>query len=213
MSNTIQPFIEMVRRHEPRFYAFVHSVHKNDATGIFDGLLAYIDRILNGMNQGILSSHLDLGKIVTSQLSVAEYPALVAEIDVLCDHHLARKARHLEQVRQRAEAAAREGREEVEMEAVVSGLVRSEELEGVMNEMQELDFSSDDEEDEEAEWDELEMEEEVERVANGVKSGRWWKKQQWPKGEGDEPAPPPKLVVIPKLVPGFLEAIVRGLAV
>lgn len=98
--NTTQPFIDLVQRHEQEFYSFVHNVHAQDKTKLFDGLLLYIDSILNFVATG-LPTRIDIERITAEAVHPAEYPALKQEIQSICMYHLARKERHLERKRQK----------------------------------------------------------------------------------------------------------------
>lgn len=48
---TVQVFIDLVARHEGRFYAFVHQVHSK-GSGLFDGLMHWIELFLNFVRSG-----------------------------------------------------------------------------------------------------------------------------------------------------------------
>jgi hypothetical protein len=48
---TVQVFIDLVARHEAKFYAFVHQVHSKGA-GLFDGLMHWIELFLNFVRSG-----------------------------------------------------------------------------------------------------------------------------------------------------------------
>ncbi|CAO1623871.1 unnamed protein product [Sympodiomycopsis kandeliae] len=48
---TVQVFIDLVARHEARFYNFVHQVHSKGA-GLFDGLMHWIELFLNFVRSG-----------------------------------------------------------------------------------------------------------------------------------------------------------------
>ncbi|RUS12717.1 hypothetical protein BC937DRAFT_87198 [Endogone sp. FLAS-F59071] len=213
MNNTVEPFIDLVRRHESRFYTFVHSVHANDTTGIFDGLLTYIDSILGGMSHGLLTKRIDLDTLIATHVPPAEQSILAAEIDAVCEYHLARKARRLERIRRRTEAAAAaEGRGlDIEMESVFKEMGGSnEEVNGVLDDVRELQFDSDEDEDEE--WEEMELQADdnddgVEAVTSKFNASKWWKG----KDTAETEVKPPALVIIPKLVKPFVEVVVTGL--
>ncbi|KAI8883445.1 hypothetical protein K501DRAFT_323467 [Backusella circina FSU 941] len=101
VTNTTQPFIDLVQRHEQEFYSFVHNVHAQDKSKLFDGLLLYVDSILNFVATG-LPTRIDIDKITTEAgIDPAAYPALKQEIQSICMYHLARKERHLERKRQK----------------------------------------------------------------------------------------------------------------
>ncbi|CAO3673897.1 hypothetical protein G6F70_006884 [Rhizopus microsporus] len=99
-TNTAQPFIDLVQRHEQQFYTFVHRVHAQDHSRLFDSLLAYVNSIFSLISHG-LPARVDLNGCVQDALTPTEYPGLKAEIDALCLYHKERKQRHLERKRQK----------------------------------------------------------------------------------------------------------------
>jgi DNA-binding ferritin-like protein len=100
-SNTTQPFIDLVQRHESEFYQFVHNVHAQDQAQLFDSLLQYADGLFNFATNGI-PKEIDLYKITSDAgVSPTEYPELKKEIDELIVYHRNRKQRHLDRKRQK----------------------------------------------------------------------------------------------------------------
>lgn len=102
-TNTIQPFVALVQRHEDKFYQFAHRVHANDASNLFDELVLYMDRVLSSFALGILPGHLLDLEQVTRDAGVSEdqYPLLRDEIDSLCRQRRLQKIRHLEKTRRK----------------------------------------------------------------------------------------------------------------
>ncbi|KAI9270661.1 hypothetical protein BDA99DRAFT_502388 [Phascolomyces articulosus] len=104
-TNTVEPFVHLVQRHEQKFYQFVHRVHAQDTSHLFDELVGYIDHILGSLTRGIYPDQpLDLHKVVTSAgILPDEYQALRDEIDALCEHRRQQKLLHLERTRRKVE--------------------------------------------------------------------------------------------------------------
>lgn len=104
-SNTVQPFIDLVKRHEDNFYRFVHRVHSQDSSHLFDELIEYIDNLLGSLTLGIYRDQpLDLDKTVESVgVTAADHSALKAEIDELCEYRRLQKIGYLNRTRRKAE--------------------------------------------------------------------------------------------------------------
>ncbi|KAI9494729.1 hypothetical protein BDB00DRAFT_286644 [Zychaea mexicana] len=104
-TNTVEPFVRLVQRHEDKFYQFVHRVHAQDTSHLFDELVGYVDHILGSLTRGIYPKQpLDLHKVVTSAgIPPNEYQALRDEIDALCEHRRQQKLLHLERTRRKVE--------------------------------------------------------------------------------------------------------------
>ncbi|KAG2221291.1 hypothetical protein INT45_000204 [Circinella minor] len=104
-TNTVEPFVHLVQRHEQNFYQFVHRVHAQDTSHLFDELVGYIDHILGSLTRGISPDQpLDLQKVVMSAgVHPDQYQALRDEIDALCEHRRQQKLLHLERTRKKVE--------------------------------------------------------------------------------------------------------------
>ncbi|CEP08302.1 hypothetical protein [Parasitella parasitica] len=141
VTNTAQPFIDLVQRHEDRFYQFVHNVHAQDKSKLFDNLLGYVDKLFSFVSNGI-PTKIDLDQIVAQAgISVAEYPALKSEIDQLCAYHRSRKERHLERKRQKLMSTT----DAADSQEIFDFLPENKEVMGVLNDMAEIEYDSDDE--------------------------------------------------------------------
>jgi hypothetical protein len=140
VSQSAQPFIQLVQRHEQQFYAFVHNVHAQDQSHLFDDLLGYVNRLFTFVATGI-PTRIDLDKI-TQEAGITDVGALKKEIDAVCEYHRARKERHLERRRQKLMATS-----EVEEEALAF-LPNSGEVVSALDDFAEITNESDDEDDE-----------------------------------------------------------------
>ncbi|KAI8147773.1 hypothetical protein BJV82DRAFT_642654 [Fennellomyces sp. T-0311] len=98
--NTAQPFIQLVQRHEQQFYTFVHNVHANDKSHLFDELLGYVDRVFALVSTGI-KDRVDLEAIAAEALTADERTVLRKDVDALCDYHWKRKEQHMKRRRQK----------------------------------------------------------------------------------------------------------------
>ncbi|KAI8142171.1 hypothetical protein BJV82DRAFT_615807 [Fennellomyces sp. T-0311] len=104
-TNTVEPFVLLVQRHEQKFYQFVHRVHAQDTSHLFDELVGYVDHILGSLTRGIYPDQLlDLHHVVTSAgIGSNQYQDLRNEIDALCEHRRQQKLLHLERTRRKVE--------------------------------------------------------------------------------------------------------------
>jgi hypothetical protein len=203
----VQPFIQLIDKHEDNFYRFVHNVHAQDTTHLFDDLLAYIDKLFSMMATG-LPGKVDMEKLVIENLDDQQYVELKSEINKLCDYHLQRKIKHLQRTRRKVlEGTGITSELEIESEEAVIELAGDNNTSmGVIEDMEELDFlsdtnASDDEEDELYSSDEsIDAHDEAELLR---------KEQQRRQKLDDESAiPPPKLSIIPKLTPAFVSSVI-----
>ncbi|KAI7862178.1 hypothetical protein BDF14DRAFT_1736834 [Spinellus fusiger] len=98
-SLTIQMLIQLVEKHEQNFYGFVHNVYTQDTSRLFDELLHYVDGLFIFMSQG-LEGTLDLEQVVDKvDLSEKDTLQLREEIDSLCVYRHWQKTQHLEKMR------------------------------------------------------------------------------------------------------------------
>jgi Domain of unknown function in PX-proteins (DUF3818) len=208
--NTVQPFIQLIDKHEQNFYSFVHNVHSQDTTHLFDDLLAYIDKLFSTMSTG-LPGKVDMAKLVEENLNEEQYAQLKVEINKLCDYHLQRKIRHLERTRRKVlEGTGLKDELAMDAETNIRDLAMAEESNGLgmIQDMEELEFLSDSEMSDDDEEEELynsddSVEEEEEDEATRLR-----KEQQRQQKLDDESAvPPPKLTIIPNLTPAFTRSV------
>jgi hypothetical protein len=133
-TNTAQSFIDLVQRHEGKFYEFVHNVYARDQTRLFDSLLGYVDGLFSFVANGI-PEKIDLYQITAEAgVTSAEYPKLKKEIDDLCTYHRNRKQRHLDRKRQKLMNSN-------DQEQDFSGrLLDDQQVIGVFNDMEEMEY-------------------------------------------------------------------------
>ncbi|KAI9486392.1 MAG: hypothetical protein EXX96DRAFT_41466 [Benjaminiella poitrasii] len=109
VSNTIQLFIDLVQRHEQHFYDFVHNVHTQEASRVFDELIQYLDTLFGFMAQGI-PGQIDLNDCV-QRAGILPFngglDSLKNEINAICEYRYKQKMYHFE--RQRRKMMARHG--------------------------------------------------------------------------------------------------------
>ncbi|KAI9481334.1 MAG: hypothetical protein EXX96DRAFT_566280 [Benjaminiella poitrasii] len=141
-TNTAQPFIDLVQRHENDFYRFVHNVHAQDQSKLFDNLLGYVDSLFSFIAKG-LPQRVDIEQVVTEAgINSSEYSALKKEIDNLCEYHRNRKQRHLDRKRQKLMSS---NSNEDNGQEIFNFLPESKEVMGLFDDMAEIDYESDNE--------------------------------------------------------------------
>lgn len=178
-TNTAQPFIDLVQSHEAEFYDFVHNVHAQDQSKLFDNLLGYVDSMFSFIANGI-PERIDLNQITTeSGISSSEHAALKEEIDALCAYHFSRKQRHLERKRQKLMSTD----DVQDREEMFAFLPDNKEVMGVFNDMAEdVDYDSEDDV----------------STTSGSSSNL---------AAHEMTLRPPTLVIIPKIVPSFVKHV------
>ncbi|KAG1079689.1 hypothetical protein G6F42_023652 [Rhizopus arrhizus] len=100
VANTIQLFIDLVQRHEQHFYEFVHNVHSQEASKVFDELIQYLDKLFTFVAQGI-PGKIDIWHSVEKVITKEELPALEQEIDAICQYRYQQKMYHFERQRRK----------------------------------------------------------------------------------------------------------------
>ncbi|KAI9320088.1 hypothetical protein BX666DRAFT_1853771 [Dichotomocladium elegans] len=116
--NTVEPFILLVQRHEHKFYRFVHRVHSQEVSDLFDKLIIYVDQILGSLTRGILPGRpLDLNEVLDSAgITPDMHSDLRQEIDSLCKFRHYQKAQHLARTRQKVIAHSKIAQDDIELE-------------------------------------------------------------------------------------------------
>ncbi|KAI9024995.1 hypothetical protein CLU79DRAFT_92414 [Phycomyces nitens] len=141
VTNSTQLFVQLVQRHEQQFYAFVHNVHAQDTSHLFDELLAYVDQLFGFLSRGIPGKIDLLETIKAANLSTSEEAALKAEMEALCDYHRRRKEIHLQRTRQKLLDSSDE--------AMLDFLPNHNEMAGVLNDFAEMEYDEEEEDEEE----------------------------------------------------------------
>ncbi|KAI7906972.1 uncharacterized protein BX663DRAFT_557598 [Cokeromyces recurvatus] len=105
----IQSFIDLVQRHEHHFYEFVHNVHTQEASSVFDELIQYLDTLFDFISQGI-PGQIDLDECI-EKAAISSFPQglelLRKEIDAICEYRYKQKMHHFE--RQKCRMTAQHG--------------------------------------------------------------------------------------------------------
>lgn len=86
---SIQVFIDLVQRHEQHFYDFVHNVHSQEASTVFDELVQYLDKLFTFVTEG-MPGELDLDHCI-ERAGIKDLDGLKQEIDALCEYRYQQK--------------------------------------------------------------------------------------------------------------------------
>lgn len=115
--STASLYLNLVRKHLPSFYKFVHSVHKQD-DGLFHDLLEWIESILTFMRTGYARTRInykteeelrvtvDLKAFVSENLDKTQWAELVREAQTLQTYFGDVKERKREELLQMARASS-----------------------------------------------------------------------------------------------------------
>lgn len=145
-NNTAQPFVELVQRHEQQFYTFVHNVHANDTSHLFDELLQYMDKVFSLFAHGSnTAERIDLAQVtVAAGVDSPEKQVLLKkDIEALCAYHWRRKTQHMKRRRQKLVlGGAGEAADAVEKEAL-DFLPNGSEMMGLVNDLAEMEDDDD----------------------------------------------------------------------
>ncbi|KAI8973470.1 hypothetical protein BDF20DRAFT_914910 [Mycotypha africana] len=114
VANTIQLFIDLVQRHEQRFYEFIHNVHTQEASNVFDELIQYLDRLFTFVAKGIpgkldFNTCLEQAGISLTTASSKEEELLKEEVNAICNYRYQQKMHHFERQRRKLNHATPEG--------------------------------------------------------------------------------------------------------
>lgn len=190
-ATTVQAFIDLVARHENAFYQFVHQVHSK-GRGLFDDLMRWVELFVDLIRDG-LPSPISLEFLLPH--AGEERMRVMAEVDALVDYHRALKVAHHERMRRRLLNG--EQRETDEDAAFVGEVMKNLNLGKMSNEVDDLAAEESDEE-------EQELADSSDEDSQGTPTSGSMKKKRDAKRTD---LSPPKLVLIPKLVPVFTELI------
>ena len=139
---TVQIFVDLVARHEARFYHFVHQVHSK-GEGLFDNLMKWIELFINFVRAG-LPSPVSLEYLLPH--AGKEREAVLQEVDSIIDYHRKLKAAHHERMRRRmirGEAGVADTNGDA---AFVGGVMENLQMSSVLGDVQEFN-NEDSEED------------------------------------------------------------------
>lgn len=139
VSDTIQLFIDLVARHEQHFYDFVHNVHSQEASKVFDELIQYVDKLFTFVAHGI-PGKLDINHCIERAgiESRTDLDSLEKEIDSVCDYRYQQKAYRFE--RQRRKMMVHSG---VNADDLFQFIPKSSEMMGALQDFDELEYDVD----------------------------------------------------------------------
>ncbi|KAF9375945.1 hypothetical protein CPB97_011143 [Podila verticillata] len=147
--STATLYLNLVRKHLPSFYKFVHQVHRQD-DGIFHDLLEWIESIITFMRTGFargridykteeeLRATVDLDAFVKAHVDASQWDQLQGEAEELRVYFSEVKDRKKEQVRQMA------GLDRASRSAESSGASMESESERVANELRGIGLQQED---------------------------------------------------------------------
>ncbi|GAA5884933.1 hypothetical protein JCM16303_005354 [Sporobolomyces ruberrimus] len=210
---TVQIFVDLVARHESRFYHFVHQVHSK-GEGLFDNLMSWIELFINFVRDG-LPSPVSLDFLLP--VGGKEREDILKEVDAIVEYHRKLKLAHHERMTKRM-TKGKESDRDVDA-AFVSSVMDNLHIGSVMDDVNDVEAEdeSSDEEEEEVEYVDSDASSH-ERVPppTVTKSNGQGQKREPPSGpqipkkskKKDRVAiEPPKLFHIPQLVPIFVELV------
>ncbi|GAA5893081.1 hypothetical protein JCM5296_003068 [Sporobolomyces johnsonii] len=201
---TVQIFVDLVARHEARFYNFVHQVHSK-GEGLFDNLMAWIELFINFVRDGLPSPiSLDFLLPVGGQ----EREAVLQEVDAIVEYHRRLKLAHHERMTKRL-AKGRESERDADA-AFVANVMDNLHISGMMDDVNDVEAEGSEDEAQEEEGEASSDDENEQAPKPAWKSNNPFLKavpSPPPRKKDRAPIDPPKLVHIPKLVPLFVELV------
>ncbi|GAA6038123.1 hypothetical protein JCM8097_007558 [Rhodosporidiobolus ruineniae] len=201
---TVQIFVDLVARHEARFYHFVHQVHSK-GEGLFDNLMAWIELFINFVRDG-LPSPVSLDFLLP--VGGKEREDVLSEVDALVEYHRKLKAAHHERMRKRLVKG-----EELDKDAdaaFVAGVMQNLHIGGVMDDVNDVEADGSDEDvDDDAAGSSDDEEDEAPAVPPkaGQPSVPRVVAPKQPRKKDRAPIEPPRLEHIPAMVPVFVELV------
>lgn len=210
---TVQIFVNLVGRHEGRFYNFVHQVHSK-GEGLFDNLMKWIELFINFVRDGLpapISLDFLLPHAGQARIDV------LAEVDAVIEYHRKLKAAHHARMKKRMVKG--EQSEKDADTAFVTGVMDNLHISSVMGDV--ADVTAEDSEEEEQDFDAAHShssdDEDGPEDTQGFRpppnrssSSPVLERIPDKRRKKDRaPIEPPKLKLIPQLVPVFVE-LVRG---
>ncbi|BGP41652.1 hypothetical protein JCM10449v2_005643 [Rhodotorula kratochvilovae] len=204
---TVQLFVDLVARHEERFYHFVHQVHSK-GEGLFDNLMSWIELFINFVRDG-LPSPVSLDFLLP--VDGKEREDVLAEVDALVEYHRKLKLAHHERMKRRLV----KGRQDIDKDAdaaFVAGVMDNLHLGGVMDDVHDVEHEDSEEEgassDDDYETSDSEQEaDEQPPPPLPSKDAPLVPPRPQRKKKDREAIDPPVLKHVPQLVPLFVELV------
>lgn len=198
---TVSLFVDLVARHEKRFYHFVHEVHSK-GEGLFDGLMKWIELFINFVRDG-LPTPVSLDYLLP--VGGKERQDVIDEVDEIVEYHRKLKVAHHERMRKRM-LKGHEKESDADA-AFVAGVLENLHLGGMMGDVADVEAEGSDESDEEdISSDESEMAARLNKPLPDAPAVL----EVLPKGSRKKDKvviEPPKLKLVPQLVPLFVELV------
>ncbi|KAI8876911.1 hypothetical protein K501DRAFT_199385 [Backusella circina FSU 941] len=149
-TDSIQLFIELVQRHEQQFYEFVHNVHSQEASHVFDDLIGYVDLLLTSFSQGI-PGKMDLNKcIANAGIEPTDFSELEKEIDAVCQYHYKQKLYRYERTKRKLSSQPTQEEmiqvvDDSEQEQIFTYLPKGPDFHSVMADFEEFQYDEEEE--------------------------------------------------------------------
>ena len=206
---TVQLFVDLVARHEERFYHFVHQVHSK-GEGLFDNLMSWIELFINFVRDG-LPSPVSLDFLLP--VGGKERDDIRAEVDALVEYHRKLKLAHHERMKKRLV----KGRQDLDKDAdaaFVAGVMDNLHISGVMDDVHDIEHEESDDEASDDDYSASGDSSEAELPPPPLPSkDAPLVPPRPPRRKKDrEVIDPPALKLIPRLVPLFVELVRPPLA-
>ncbi|KAI9267117.1 hypothetical protein EDC94DRAFT_657495 [Helicostylum pulchrum] len=136
VSDTIQLFIDLVERHEQHFYDFVHNVHSQEASKVFDELIQYVDKLFTFFAHGI-PGKIDMNHCVekAGYESRTDVKLLEDEINSVCEYRYRQKMYHFERTRRKLMV------QQQQRDEIFNYIPKSSEMMGVLEDFEEFEYN------------------------------------------------------------------------
>lgn len=141
VSDTIQLFIDLVARHEQHFYEFVHNVHSQEASNVFDELIQYVDKLFTFFAHGI-PGKIDMNHCIKKSGlgdTQNELDSLRDEIDSICEYRYRQKKYRLERTRRKLMVQQHQEQQQ-QRDEIFNYIPQSSEMMGVLEDFEELNY-------------------------------------------------------------------------
>ncbi|KAL7316905.1 hypothetical protein PS15m_003331 [Mucor circinelloides] len=223
VADTIQLFIDLVQRHEQHFYEFVHNVHSQEASKVFDELIQYLDKLFTFVAQG-MPGKIDIWHSIEKVVTKEELPALEQEIDAICQYRYQQKMYHFERQRRKLmihhhgfHNGTIEGLAKIAADAdqerqndIFQYIPQRKELVGAMGDFEEFQY-----EDDVIHSPGISSSDEEDDVDDGQSSGSSLESRRSSKSSSSHIShvgiEKPALKLIPKIVPYFVQDVVENM--